>query len=219
MTLRPLRHHSTPQRGLIAQNARPHRHVGTNPASGISRSHLPASSTNESHLKTSYSVVSTAAFTPSAPSAPSSGRLLSTAASSPWLRMKTCTAHRCMRSTTLDHCESEFAGRMQECRIWEHPASKSARAGQGCAPCGSTGSKSGESVTCGCSCCFSTQWYTSQRSIHLQLMQMHERGASSRRRKIDSRGEYCVGAVRLNDSDACAPMRISRSVGILWFVE
>ena len=45
---------------------------------------------------------------------------------------------------------------------------------------------------------------------------MHERGASSRRRKIDSRGEYCVGAVRLNDSDAGAPMRISRSVGILW---
>ena len=100
--------------------------------------------------------------------------------------------------------------------FWKRPASKGAQAGQGCAPCGSTGSKSGESVTCGCSCCFSTQWYTSQRSIHLQLMQMHERGASSRRRKIDSRGKYCVGAVRLNNSDACAPMRISRSVGILW---
>jgi len=49
------------------------------------------------------------------------GPIVSTAASSPWLRMKTCTAHRCMRST-LDHCESAFAGRMQECRIWGAPS-------------------------------------------------------------------------------------------------
>ena len=40
-------------------------------------------------------------------------------------------------------------------------------------------------------------------------MQMHERGASSRRRKLDGRGENCDGAVDLNESDACAaPMRI-----------